>query len=61
MQGLHSIEIKKVLEQHTMKRSRCDPDSATNLTTYSNNSIHSIKHSSSSSTLYSTPSDISLI
>lgn len=61
MRVLHSIEIRNLLEADLMKGSRCEPDSASNLTTYSNNNSHTLKRSESSSTLRSSPSDIQLI
>jgi hypothetical protein len=38
-----------------------DPDSDSNLTTYSNNNSHTLKSSESTSTLHATQSDLSII
>lgn len=61
MRGAHSIEIKNMLEQNLMKGKSYDPDSDSNITTYSNTHSHTLKSSDSTSTLMATQSDISLI
>lgn len=54
MRGRHSIEIKTFLEESRTMKKKDDPDSDSNLTTYSNNNSHTLKHSESSSTLHAT-------
>lgn len=61
MMGLHSMEIKNLLERRSMPKKQYDIDSDSNLTTYSNNNSHTLKRSDSSSTLHATQSDLSLI
>jgi DNA repair exonuclease SbcCD ATPase subunit len=50
-----------VLERENLKISRCDPDSASYLTSCSSNNSHGLKRSASTSTLRSTRHDLSLI
>jgi len=61
MRGAHSIEIKNMLEQYQVKGKSYDPDSDSNLTTYSNTHSYTLKSSDSTSTLMATQSDVSLI
>lgn len=61
MRSVHSIEIKNMLEQKHLKGKSYDPDSDSNLTTYSNTHSNTLKRSDSASTLTATQSDISII
>lgn len=61
MMGLHSIEIKNLLERSSMLKKQYDLDSDSNLTTYSNNNSHTLQRSDSSSTLHLPQSELSLI
>ena len=61
MRKANSIEIKNMLEQNQLKGKSYDPDSDSNITTYSNTHSYTLKSSDSTSTLMATQSDISLI
>ncbi len=51
MKNRHSMEIKVLLEQKKLNKSRFNPESSTNLTTHSVCHPKTLKRSESSSTL----------
>lgn len=61
MKARHSIETRGLLESKKMSCSRYNPESSTNITSYSINTTKTLQRSDSSSTLRRPPSDLSII
>jgi hypothetical protein len=61
MKARHSIETRGLLESKKMSCSRYNPESSTNITSYSINTTKTLQRSDSSSSLRKPPSDLSII